>query len=89
MEEVVNSGITEFIQSISGDEFLTKAFILSILTGAIVYLKNVPLSIWSRIKRLLIFSVTIEQNDELFDYVERWFKDHYSKKYRNVIANIT
>jgi len=78
----------EFIQSLIGDEFLSKAFVLSILTGTLVYLKNVPQAIWSRIKRLIIFTVTIEQTDELFDYTEKWLKDNHAKKYRNVLANI-
>ena len=74
----------EFIQSILGDEFLSKAFVLSILTGTLLYLKNVPKIIWRRIRRLIFFSITIEQTDELFDYTERWLKFHYENKYRNV-----
>ena len=78
----------EFIQQFLGDEFLSKAFILSLLGGAAVSLRGLPMAIWNKIKRYIVFSVTIEQTDELFDYVERWLVDHYSNKYRNVLAHV-
>lgn len=78
----------EFILSMLGDEFLSKAFVLSFMTGLFVSLRNVPRLIWARIKRLIVFSVTIEQTDELFDYIEVWLSDNYQKKYRNVLAAI-
>ena len=74
--------------SLLGDEFLSKALILSLISYAIIYLKGIPKIIWSRVRRLIIFSVTIEQTDELFDYMERWLKDNHGEKYRNVLANI-
>lgn len=80
---------TELIKTImGGDEFLSKAFILSMFTGLMVYLKDFPKAIWKRIKRLFVFVVTIEQTDELFDYLERWFQDNHSNKYRDVLATI-
>ena len=78
----------ELIQSFLGDEFLSKAFVLSIITGSLVYIRNIPKQIWQRIHRLIFFSIRIEQTDDLFDYTERWIRDNYFSKYRNVIANI-
>lgn len=76
----------EFIQSFLQDEFLSKAFILSLITGSLVYLRKVPSYIWQRIRRLVVFTVRIEQTDQLYQYLERWVHDHYFNKYRNVIA---
>lgn len=78
----------DIVQQFLGDEFLSKAFILTILTGALVYFKQIPNQIWSRIRRKIVFSVTIEQTDELFDYIDKWLMDKHSKKHRNVLAYI-
>lgn len=78
----------EFIQDFLQDEFLSKTVILTAVTGILLSLRNIPKFLWVRLTRLIVFSVTIEQTDELFDYVERWLRDNYSKKYRSVLANI-
>ena len=86
-------GLMEFIQSLAGDEFLSKSIVLgsvmAALTTLVMYAKGIPKAIWARIRRLIIFSVTIEQTDELFEYMERWLKDKYQKKQRNVLAHIS
>ena len=83
----------DFVQAFLQDEFLSKAFILGAVMGTItavlMYSKQLPMVIWARIRRLIVYTVTIEQTDELFDYVERWFRDNHSKKYRNVLAHIS
>lgn len=37
-----------------------------------------------RIRRLLVYTVTIEQDNELYIYFEKWLKKNYNKTYRNV-----
>lgn len=76
------------LNELIGEEFLGKATVLAVLTSIVMSLKGIPIKLWRRIERLIVFSVTIEQTDELFEYVERWLQDNCEKKQRNVIANI-
>ena len=82
--------LTDLLRSILQEDFLNKALLLSIAGGAvtafILYGKKVISFLYGRVKRLLVFSVRIEQIDDLFWQVETWLFNHYRKKYRNVIA---
>jgi len=82
--------LTDLLRSILQEDFLNKALLLSIAGGAvtafILYGKKVISFLYGRVKRLMVFSVRIEQIDDLFWQVETWLFNHYRKKYRNVIA---
>ena len=80
--------IKEAIQGIIDSEFLSGAFLLSIMAGVILSLKEVVKKLYERIKRKLVYMVRIEQLDELFLFMERWLKAHHNKEYRNVIASL-
>jgi len=84
--------IREAIQGIIDSEFLSGAFLLSILlsimAGIALSLKSVLKVTWDRIRRRLIYTVKIEQTDDLFLYMERWLIHHHEKEYRSVIAHI-
>jgi len=82
MKEIIIDGIKGVIES----EFLSGAFLLSLFAGIALILKSVGKKIYDRIKRRIVYSVNIEQTDELFLYLERWLKVNYEKQYRNVIA---
>lgn len=73
-------------------EFLSGALILSILGAAVVMLKDIPVKlwnmIWNRIKRKLLYTVTIESTDLLYTYVESWLFKNYKTEYRNVLAEL-
>ncbi len=84
------NSLFDFLRNIFEDEFLNKAFLLSfvtgIITGAVLIFKQLFGFIYQRIKRLIVFSVRIEQTDELFWALELWLYKNYSEKYRNVIG---
>lgn len=80
--------IKEAVQGIIDSEFLSGAFLLSIMAGIILSLKSVLKIVWDRIRRKLIYTVKIEQTDDLFLYMERWLRHYYEKEYRSVIAHI-
>jgi len=80
--------IKEAVQGIVESEFLSGAFLLSVFAGIILALKSFGKIIYNRIRRKVVYSVQIEQTDELFRYMERWFKAHYENQYRNVIAHL-
>ncbi len=83
-------GLQEILKGILEEDFLNKALLLSMAGGlvaiATIYGKQLFSLIYGRISRLIVFSVKIEQTDELFWYLERWLFDNYRHKYRNVIA---
>lgn len=80
--------IKDAIQGIIDSEFLSGAFLLSIMAGVILSLKSVLKVVWNRIRRKLIYTVKIEQTDDLFLYMERWLIHYHEKEYRSVIAYI-
>jgi len=80
--------IKEAIQGIIDSQFLSGAFLLSIMAGVILALKEVVKKLYERIRRRLVYMVRIEQLDELFLFMERWLKAHHNKEYRNVIASL-
>lgn len=58
-------------------------------TGTIIYsLKAIPNKLIQRLKRNLIYSVTIYQYDELFDILELYMADNHALKYKNVEASL-
>jgi hypothetical protein len=83
------SGIThEVTKALSSNQFLQGGAVLAILVGLGNALKSVPMMVWNRIERLLIYRVNIEELDDLFYYFEVWLSDNHKKKYRNVEASI-
>lgn len=80
--------IQEAIQGILESEFLSGAFLLSIMAGMFLSLKSVLKVVWERIQRRIIYTVKIEQTDDLFLYLEKWLIHHHEKEYRSVIAHI-
>lgn len=77
----------EFVlTSLNENQFAQGGFIVGLLAMTGQYLKRVPIYIWSRIKRLLIYQVNIEESDDLFVYFEIWLQKNYTSKYRNVEA---
>lgn len=71
------------------EDLLKTGVLLSLLTYIGYQLKDIPKFLWNRIKAKIIFSVSVEESDELYLYVERWLKNNYSEKYRNLEATLS
>lgn len=57
--------------------------------GVVGYLlKDIPNKILAWLKRKTMYSVTIYQQDELFDVLEDWLFDHYRNRYKDVEATL-
>jgi len=55
--------------------------------GTVAFLiKDIPVKIFNWAKRKSLYSVSIYQQDELFDVVEDWFFAHYKNRYNDVEA---
>lgn len=84
--------LVEIFKDIFQEDFLNKALLLSIAGGAvtavILYGKKFVGFIYERIRRRMVFSVKVEQTDDLFWQIETWLFRYYQKKYRNVIAYV-
>jgi mitochondrial chaperone BCS1 len=68
---------------------LSAGFLLSALTYIGYQLKSVPEIIWRFIKRKITYSLTVEETDELYLYLERWLTENYKSNYRNVEASLS
>lgn len=83
------SEITQLVSdAVTNNQFFQGGAVLGILVALGNSLRNVPLIIWNRIERLLIYKVNVEEIDELFYYFEVWLADNHFSKYRNVEASI-
>jgi len=79
----------EFLkQQFLHNQLFTGLVSASIIGGIIVYFKNIPMQIWNSIKQRIIYSVTIYQNDPLYDDFEAWFYSTHDNKYRNIEAGV-
>lgn len=63
-------------------------FLKQIIAGLIVWLKAIPHQIWTAIKQRIVYSITIYQNDPLYDDFEAWFYSTHTNKYRNIEAGM-
>lgn len=68
---------------------LNAGLLLSALTFVGYQLKSIPTTIWSFIKRKVTYTLTIEETDELYIYLERWLTNNYKDNYRNVEASLS
>lgn len=59
-------------------------------TTAILYqIRNVPQTVFKRIRDRYVFSVTIYESDELFMLLESWLYKNYPEQYRDVEAHVS
>jgi len=88
IEELINYTKDQF----QNNEMFSGAIIFSTIMGlmgsVLYYLRAIPEAIYGRIKRALIYQVSVEETDELYSYVEKWFASKYHKSYRNVEATL-
>ena len=57
-------------------------------TGSILaLLRNIPFTIWNKLKSQYLVSVSVSATDPLFEWITIWLADHpYSKKTRRILA---
>ena len=72
---------------INNNQFLSGGLVLGAITSILYSLKAVPGQIWHSVRRYFFYSVTIEQTNDLFTYVQRWLMDNYEKELRSVRAS--
>lgn len=86
MQEYIDQIISVIKAQISSNQFLTGGLILGSLTTMVYSLRAIPKAIWQRIERRIKFEVTIEQNDDLYPWIQHWLNVHYSNQLRSVKA---
>lgn len=68
------------------NQFFSATALFSAITGAVYTMRRVPQWIWSRIHRRIYFTVAIEQETFLYDYVLEYIKLKYPKSLRRLEA---
>lgn len=86
MQEYIDQIVNLVKSQVSTNQFLTGGLILGSLTTMVFSLRRIPLWIWNRIERRIKFEVTIEQNDDLYPWIQHWLNVHYSNQLRSVKA---
>jgi chaperone BCS1 len=66
------------------NQFFSAAALSGGLMSILYQLKSIPNLIMSRLYRLLYYSITIEQQDPLFKYLDLWTAKYHSSKFRRI-----
>lgn len=74
------------ITILKNNQFAQGGMLISFLVALPRYIIPWFKAVWQRIRRLIIYTVTIEQLDDLYMYLEMWLKINHESKYRNVEA---
>lgn len=71
---------TQFLHN----QFFSAAIVASLVGTLVIYFKTAPRQFFHYIKSRFIYTVTIYQNDPLYDDFEFWFYNNHNTKYRDV-----
>ncbi len=77
---------TSLIDVLKTNQFAQGGAVISFLMALPRYIIPWFVKLWQRIERLIVFTVNIEETDDLFMYFELWLQKHHEVKYRNVEA---
>lgn len=84
---MIDQLIQQFQKELASNQFLSGGLILGTATALLVYLKSVPIALWNWIRRKINFEVSIEQDDDLYPFVQLWINDFHKDQLRVVKAN--
>lgn len=76
----------QILHILKTNQFAQGGMLISFLVALPRYILPWFHKLWQRIRRLIIYTVTIEQADDLYMYMEMWLQNNHEKKYRNVEA---
>lgn len=79
----------ELIKSLYANPLIGGALLMGIIGAVIVSLKSIPEKIYNRIKRRFVYSIHIDETDDLYLYFERWLKHNHENQYRNMSAALS
>lgn len=75
----------QFVQSqLATNQLFSAAALTSILMSSMYTLRKYPLLAYNRIARLIKFSATVEQQDQLYKYLDIWVATKYAHRFRQV-----
>jgi hypothetical protein len=75
-------------EQLKHNPFFLTAFIGGSVSIIVLFFKNFGRELYQALRRRIVFSCAIYQNDPLFSDFEIWFYAHYGEKYRNVEASV-
>ena len=81
MDELYNYVLT----NLKTNDFAAGAVIAGVLTSTLMYLKNIPMTLYNRVKRLVIYEMILDETeDSFYEYFNKWLYLNYNKKFRNI-----
>ena len=89
--EIIQTTFDEFYNYFKDGSFLKNDFaVAGVITATTLTLwksfKRLPTLLWSRIRRLLFYSITIEESSELYVYVSKYLEANHAQKHRKCEA---
>lgn len=72
------------VSQMQTNQFFSGAALSAVLLSGFYSLKSIPMYLWGRLKRLLEFHATVEQKENLFDYIDEWMEANHSQDLRRV-----
>lgn len=76
----------KYLSESTNSQFVQGTIFAGILTAFYGVIKTFFPWLWKRIERLFVFTVTIEQTDELYVLVDKYISEKYPRKLKNVEA---
>lgn len=66
------------------NQFFSGAALSAIGLSVLYPLKSIPINIWIRIRRKLMFNATVEQETKLFKYLDLWLAEKYPNDFQSI-----
>ena len=79
--------LNDLSNQLQTNQFLTGGVILGAITTILYSLKSVPKIIWQAIHRKFYYTVTVEQLDDMYKYLQQWLNANYEHQLRSVRAS--
>lgn len=85
MLEQILQQLQSAIMNSANNDFFNGGILLGMLGSMAYYLKAVPLWIWSRVRRQIFYSLTIDNTDKTtYESFSIWYKEKYPGQFRNI-----
>ncbi len=68
---------------------MSTGLLLTVLGYVAFQLKSIPVALWVWARKKLTFQLVVYQTDEMFSYLEKYFRHHHSTEYKNVEATLS
>lgn len=81
---MINDLYNYIVEQLLNNDFAAGAAIASMIGGMMYYLKTIPVQVYNAVKRRIVYSVMLDESDNIYKYLNEWLYREYSSYFRNV-----